>query len=74
MRVMLDVKCAEGHITEKFGKLDAEYRCGVCGLPAKHVVTGLNFKLEGTSGAFPTAADKWAKEHVRAAKQGADND
>lgn len=73
MRQLFDVKCPSGHLTEVFGKLDADYRCGTCDEPAKRIISPIRCKLEGTSGDFPGEAMKWAKRHEKAAKCG-DND
>lgn len=73
MRKIFDVKCPQGHRTEVFGNLEDTFRCGECGEDAKRVITPIRFKLDGTSGHFPTAADKWAKRHIQGAKRG-DND
>ena len=74
MRRIYDVRCtACSEVTEAFGYADDTFRCGTCGSEAKRIISPVRSQLEGTSGAFPTAADKWAKMHVREAKRG-DND
>ena len=44
----------------------AQIRCE-CGGVAGRVQAVPHFSLEGITGNFPTAADKWAKRHERAA-------
>jgi hypothetical protein len=73
MRKIFDVRCPEGHVTEVFGYSDDTFRCGECGQEAKRIISPIRCKLEGVSGDFPSASDKWAKRHERAAKRG-DND
>ena len=41
---------------------DTRTACQVCGSPATKVIRPIAFQLEGTSGDFPTAADKWVKK------------
>lgn len=44
--------------------------CATCGKPyaIRTKLVG-NFQLPGTDLAFPTAADKWAKDHERRARK-----
>jgi hypothetical protein len=70
MRKFLDARCVScGFIQEEFGELDATYRCNSCGDESKRIVTPIHFKLEGTSGHFPTASDKWARDRINRAKK-----
>jgi hypothetical protein len=69
MRKIFDVRCPSGHLTEVFGYLDDTFRCGECGQEAKRIISPIRVSLEGTSGDFPSAADKWAKRHEKAAKR-----
>ena len=36
----------------------------------KHIITPTNFHLPGHSYDYPTAADKWTREHEKAAREG----
>lgn len=68
---VFDFRCAQGHVTEIF--IDAECRvveCPQCGDLAHRQMSAPRPKLEGFSGAFPSAADAW--ERTRASKQAAD--
>lgn len=63
---VFDFQCKE-HKTEHF--VDAstsEVVCSVCGERAFRVVSMPGFKLDGITGSFPTAADKWARVHKQA--------
>lgn len=62
--ILFDFECPQGHTFERLvplGQLEAE--CPVCDKQAKRLVSIPTIKLEGYSGSFPTAADRWAKVH-----------
>lgn len=67
-----DVACSEyNNPIEKFIKGEPpEHRdhCHKCKTPLKQMLTNPRFKLEGISGDFPSAADKWADQHEQAAR------
>lgn len=48
--------------------------CHNCGSDATRVISAINFQLEGTSGDFPTAADKWVKKREQKMAQEARNE
>lgn len=67
MRRIFEFLCAEGHVTEQF--IDDSLRqsvCTVCGKKSTRIVSTPRVKLEGISGDFPGAYDRW--ERVRAEK------
>lgn len=66
-RRLFDFVCSEGHTTERF--VDSEVRLSTCdcGKASNRIVSAPNVRLEGITGAFPGAYDKWAR--VRAEKQ-----
>ncbi len=69
MRIINDFQCSEGHTTEHL----VEYTqntvvCPVCGKRAQRKLAAPRSKLEGITGSFPSAADRWAKVHEQAAK------
>lgn len=69
MRRLYDYKCSDGHVSEHFVEDDVrEVECAECGNPASRIITPINFHLEGWSGHFPTAKDKWIRDHERGAK------
>lgn len=68
MLKLFDVRCPEGHVTEDWLEgLDEITTCSLCGLEAHAIISPVRFTLEGTTGHFPTAADKWARMHNAAA-------
>jgi hypothetical protein len=65
MMVIRDFRCPNGHQTEQFVDNLQEYiPCQECDLKATRLLTACNFALEGTSGDFPTSAQKWTKRHT----------
>lgn len=64
---LFDFLCENSHLTEAF-RDDSErtIKCPHCDKEAVRVVSAPNIKLEGITGAFPGAYDKW--ERVRAEK------
>ena len=63
--ILYDFECNECHeIKEAFGKMDDKDQivdCS-CGGQAKRIVSPVSFKLEGLTGAYPSAHDQWAKK------------
>lgn len=47
---------------------DATQKCDTCDLPAHRIISPVRSYLEGVSGDFPTASDRWAKTHEQAAR------
>ena len=66
---LFDFQCANGHVHEEL--VPAEWRsvpCDQCDQPANRLVSMPQIKLDGVSGDFPTATDKWEKRresHMR---------
>ena len=70
MKLMRDFRCKDGHVSEALvDKETLEILCRVCDEPATKVVSTPKFKLEGWSGAFPTRADAWTRDHEEAGKR-----
>jgi Zn finger protein HypA/HybF involved in hydrogenase expression len=66
MRKIIDVRCRDcGEVHEEFGRLDDTFRCGSCGGEAKRIISPVKCSLEGTSGDFPGAAIKWARDRTK---------
>lgn len=63
MRILNDFICGDcGTVTERL--VDVEYRtieCPECGGNATMLQAMPTVKLEGVTGAFPGAADRWAR-------------
>lgn len=57
-----DFQCANGHTSERFVcRYTRAVRCRECSLPALRLVAAPQVKLEGITGAFPSASDKWVR-------------
>jgi len=57
-----DFRCVAGHVSEHF--VEAETRavqCPDCDQLALRLISAPRAKLEGITGAFPSAAGKWAQ-------------
>lgn len=67
MRRMFDFFCDNGHVTERLvDDSVGSITCPECGKDAVKAVSAPTIKLEGFTGAFPDAYDRWAR--VRAEK------
>lgn len=63
-----DFRCPSNHITEAFVKAGVQtVRCK-CGLEAHRIISGSRFHLPGHDKGYPTAHDKWVREHEKAGK------
>ena len=64
-----DFQCAKGHVTEHL--VDSEVtvvECPHCRNDATRLISTPRIKLEGITGDFPDAADKWTRNHEEATK------
>lgn len=69
MRQLNDFRCENQHVFEALVGTEIDtVRCS-CGSPARKIISPVRFKLDGTSGDFPTAADKWARMHEDATRE-----
>lgn len=69
MLKIFDVRCSEGHVTEDWVESrEGTTTCSVCGSVAKPIYTPIAFHLDGASGHFPTATDRWIKDREKGAK------
>lgn len=69
MALVYDYECERGHVTEQFvtaAERDRPIPCPRCGAPSVRRPATPRVKLEGITGAFPTAYDRW--ERVREEK------
>ena len=70
MRRMFEFVCPDGHLTEKFIDDDARHiSCPRCGEQSVRLISTPRINLEGFTGAFPGAADKWLRIRVEKHKQ-----
>tara|TARA_R110000803_G_scaffold115418_1_gene183884 strand:+ start:1309 stop:1545 length:237 start_codon:yes stop_codon:yes gene_type:complete len=70
MKRMFEFMCADGHVSERF--IDDSLRtspCKECGEAAIRILSTPRISLEGITGAFPGAADKWVKTRAERLKQ-----
>ena len=67
--ILYDFKCPNGHVFEGFANIhDKTHVCERCGEVADKLISMPTIKLEGWSGHFPTAADRWTRIHEKAGK------
>ena len=70
MKRMFDFLCQDGHESERL--VDDSIRiieCPACGKDANRLVSSPQVKLEGFTGAFPDAYDRWSKVRAEKLKQ-----
>ena len=65
--ILRDYRC--NHCEHKFEAF-VDSKCPKCGGDTRRLVSAPAFHLEGISGHFPTAADKWARDHELRAGRG----
>ena len=59
---LFDFQCSAGHRNEMLVGADVRRaKCDTCGKPAKRLIAAPRCQLEGITGSFPGAADKWVK-------------
>jgi hypothetical protein len=62
MKILNDFKCADGHVTEALREDSVtSIVCSHCGKEAIKALAAPRSNLEGFTGAFPDAYDRWAK-------------
>jgi hypothetical protein len=67
---VFDFKCAAGHVSEHFVEPGtAAVQCPHCDQLALRQISAPRFELEGITGAFPGAADKWVRDRESKMKQ-----
>jgi hypothetical protein len=70
MKILNDFACDEGHVTEAFrDSSDQSIVCPECGNTAVRALSAPNIKLEGFSGDFPGAYNRWTKIRAEKLKQ-----
>ena len=69
MKRIFEFRCVKDHITERL--VDDEVRsvsCPHCHNEAARIISSPRIRLEGITGAFPSAYDAWARKHEQAAR------
>ena len=78
MLILYDFKCAEcGAVQEKLvdrNESGQPLPCDLCSADAVRVISPVRSNLEGLSGHFPDAADKWAKRHEKEGRKPSETD
>lgn len=71
MLILYDFKCTHcGHEQEELVDRKVKYTgCNNCDYETTRVISPVRCQLEGVSGHFPDAADKWARQHERAGRE-----
>ena len=64
MRRMFEFACVNGHKTERFVVYETTSLKCECGEDSHRILSAPAFKLEGWSGAFPSAHGKFEKSHT----------
>ena len=68
--ILYDYKCECGNVFEAFASIhDRTHDCERCGKEALRQISTPMIKLEGWSGHFPTAKQKFIKMHEEEAKK-----
>lgn len=71
MSFLYDFKCIHncGTVFERFAGINDKHQlCPACGTMAERMISTPKIKLEGWSGDFPSASQKWEKMHKREGK------
>lgn len=69
--MLYEFQCEEGHLSEYFMPMkerNSIHLCKSCGQEAKRIISASTITLEGITGDFPKAADKFARVHEKAGK------
>ena len=67
MKRIFEFRCVKDHVSEKY--VDDEVtsvECPHCHNDASRIISSPRFKLEGFTGAFPTAYDAWERKRAEA--------
>ena len=67
MKRIFEFKCSQGHVHEAYTD-KWENECPACTEVAYRIISAPRIKLDGISGHFPTASDKWARNHEEATR------
>ena len=67
MKRIFEFRCVKDHVTDHY--VDDEVisvECPHCHNEASRIISSPKFKLEGITGAFPTAYDAWERKRAEA--------
>jgi hypothetical protein len=64
MKRMYDFACENGHLTERLVSYEQTSLMCECGASASRTLSAPAFRLEGWSGAFPSAHGRFEKNHL----------
>lgn len=74
---VFDFRCAQGHVSEHFVEAGTQVvECPQCDQLALRQIATPRVQLEGITGAFPGATDKWARNresHMRKERKNQEN-
>lgn len=67
MKRIFEFRCVKDHVTEKYvDDAVTSVECPHCHNEASRIISSPRFKLEGITGAFPTAYDAWERKRAEA--------
>lgn len=70
MRGFFDFQCEDKHLNEHFVDMSVRnINCKECGKDSVRIISSPQIKLEGITGSFPGAADKWVKKRAEKLQQ-----
>lgn len=70
MKRMFEFRCDNFHVTERFiDEQERTTKCATCSKDALRIISSPRIALEGVTGDFPGAADKWVKKRAEKLKQ-----
>lgn len=70
MRRIFEFLCTDAHLSEAYiDDSERTIQCKECGKDAIRIVSKPNMKLEGITGAYPTAYDAWERKRSEKLKQ-----
>ena len=70
MRGFFDFRCEDGHLNEHFVDMGIRnISCKECCKDSVRIISSPQIKLEGITGSFPGAADKWVKKRAEKLQQ-----
>lgn len=70
---VFDFKCPNDHVSEHFVENETAVQCPECDQLALRQLAAPRAKLEGITGAFPGAADKWERNRASHMRKEAKN-